>query len=267
MNQTVIAAARERLAAAETGLDAALASGADTQRARELLAAAHAHVDRVEAEAAAEAAQVEAALAADVGAAAAAQAAAAEAEVRSLFAELTAVEMIDVAIPAALREEVILFARAADQAADAASAADAMVAALENRAAELARARSEIVDRRAAGDPLDSDGQTLALVAADIDGLATLIDKARLATLAPTAALNAAAARLQAAEHAWRTTCAAERSRALQAACEALERALIRAVSLKYDDAQAAGSTDFWRPSAELKQAFAYGKPRAGIAA
>jgi multidrug efflux pump subunit AcrA (membrane-fusion protein) len=266
-NESVIAAARARLYDAETGLAQALAAGADTTRARELLATARAYVDRVEAEAAAEAAQAEAVLAADIGAVAAAQTAAAEAEIRGLFAELVSVELLDVRLPPGLRHEIIGFAKAADEAADAANAAAANAAALEERAAELARARAEIVDRRAAGDPLGSDGQTLALIVADIEGLGVMIDRARAATLAPTAALNAAVARLQAAEHAWQSACFAERSRVLKAACDALERALVKAVALRYDMAQATGSIDFWRPSAELKQSFAFGKPRAGIAA
>jgi DNA repair exonuclease SbcCD ATPase subunit len=258
-----IEAARSRLARAQQALDEALAGGTATERLRAFRDTAREELEQLEDAADQTIAQAEAQRAQRLTEIAQAEM---RAQAEALSRELAALAHVpapEVHLPVGL---LIAAHEAHAHLADAEqahAAAQARVAGLEARVADLGRQRGEIVARRTAGDARPSDGADLALLDADRDGLADLLEVARSLTAAPAEHLARARAHLGEAEGRWGAAVTAARAAALLDLCRALEVALTRTAAELY---RSRGQGPYWRASGELRNVLAYGRP-AGVAA
>jgi hypothetical protein len=99
--------------------------------------------------------------------------------------------------------------------------------ALQERLATLSTERSAIVSRRVEGDVRDGDGSTLALLDADIEGLAALVGKVKAELAGLDLALAASTEALRAAERRWTGARGAAWLAGLRATAANIEAALV----------------------------------------
>lgn len=171
--------AQERLTAAQERLTAALADGSDTTKPRELVTLAQAEVARLETEHGAELAAAEAEQAASLAGLAQAMVDGAHHDIAAEVDSLLNVPVPEVGtIPVNAAMQLCQARAKADEQQAAVTAHADRLAALRARLADLERQRQGIIERRAEGVTKPNDGAELALLVADHEGLAGLIQRA-----------------------------------------------------------------------------------------
>lgn len=214
--------ARAHAERARASLDAALLTGTDTSQARASYRAALARVADLEQPTEAPAPPVsepdpsEAERLVEH----------ARSELSVFVAELATVALPPVRLESSLAHAIIdaRSANATDQ--QATETHQARLTALTERIHALETRRGEIVARRARGEPQDSDAGELELIAADVEGLEAMLERARAE--APS---SPSSARVKAAQAAWNGHVEQTRARLAAVIVEALQSALIRAAA------------------------------------
>lgn len=261
MNAAVVERAHERLGLAQTALQAALESGGDTVAARDRLKRAKDDAAAVQAQAGQAAERAEADRRARLHEAAASAVQTAEQQIAAQVAQLVAVTLPAITLPADVQVAVLDARHRAAQAAQVAADASAKVARLQDRQQQLAQRRASIVARRQAGGGDDAtDGAELALIEADGSGVAELLEQATAAAAGPVRQAGEAVAAVSHAETLWAQAVQRATAQALAEICRSLEATLVRAASELYPHRLSGGVTA-WQPRQELKHLLAYGSP------
>jgi hypothetical protein len=216
----LLAKAQYQAAAAQSALDAALTQGADTAEARDRLEAANTHLRALQLSQGQEAISAQAEHAARLRGQAVALSDEATGTLYAELTELAALAVPEVALPVSVAASMIE-AREQTAKTEALHREHATrLSALRDRQAALHAERERIVARRAEGDAKPADGAHLALLGADLEGLARLIGQHEAQTPAPTAGAEHA-------ERLWTDVQADARRAALLALAKDLESRLI----------------------------------------
>ena len=241
----ILGPARTRLTAAQAALDAALAAGQPTEKARETLSLAETEVARIESELAAEQAAARQAAADDTEAQARAMVNESVTALQNEMKVLVALDAPTVALPISIAANLVESrARLAEQQAEAGTHAERLTG-LRARLAALESDRAAIVTRRAEGDCRPTDGAELALIDADAEGLRSLI--ARTAAEQPQSDASRAVSDWSA--H-WQREVASARGIALMHIARELDARLAKVL----DAIRMNGTGPWYRPSAELER-------------
>lgn len=245
-----IAKARAQIEDAQDELDAALADGTNATAARKRLALAQQELTNIEAAAAEEADQRAAVRHADleeeVEAAVAAAVRAIEEEVEGFIR----IETPDVTLPAGIAGAMLDTRERHAVAVGAYQAAQAHVERLERRRQALQGERAEIVARRAQGDHREDDGSRLELLAADTEGLTSLIEREATKLPASPDKLREATEHYG---HQWQEAVLESRVSALMVIVHQLESRLMEAASHLNRIAPVGTTSGRWKPSIELQ--------------
>nr|WP_093186532.1 hypothetical protein [Thiocapsa sp. KS1] len=176
MNDPIIKKAQDRVVAAQTNLDEALRSGADTASAREGLQLATEEVARIGAELARQRDEDVAAFLAEIEAAGVEMAETEQTAVNAHLAALATIPAPTVTLDPGMAARAVKAEREAAAAAAEAKAHGDRVGDLKQRLAALEAERAGIVaNRKPSGRWDDDDSRKLALIAADHEGLTRLI--------------------------------------------------------------------------------------------
>jgi hypothetical protein len=229
----LLAKAQAQAAAAQSALDTALAEGADTTEARDRLEAAHAHLRALQLAQDREAASAQAEHAARLQAEAQALV---DAATRALYAELTELATLaipEIALPVSVAAAMIEAREQTTKTETRHREHAERLSALRDRQAALHAEREQIVARRAEGHAEPKDGARLALLAADLEGVARLIGEHEAQAPAPPAGAEHA-------ERLWGDVQADARRTALLVLAKELESRLIETAD------RLAASTTTW---------------------
>jgi hypothetical protein len=242
---SLVDTARNRLETAQAALDDALRTAGDTSAARQTRDAAQVELDRVIAATRSGAADVQDQTMLAIQTTATDSQTAAECTLQAEADSLTSAILIPCAeLPASLALGLANAQHTADAHRAKVDQHAAELAQLRGRLAALISDRQAIVDRRARGEVAADDGAALALLDADREGVAALIEQHSATAPAPDTS------RLSEHRRTWDRAIAAERGRLLYATAVALDARLSHVL-----EASRGGPGPFLRLSPALERA------------
>jgi hypothetical protein len=231
-------------------LDDILAEGRDATAARQRLALAQQELAELEAAASEEAEQHAARRNADIEREAESTVAAAIRAVEEEVGGFTRLDVPTVTLPTSIAGAILDARERHAVAVGAYQAAQAGIEGLDTRRQALQSERAEIVSRRAQGAHREDDGQRLELLAADMEGLAGLIERETAKMPAPPDKLREA---VEHYEQQWREAVREARISTLLAVVHQLESRLMETASHLNRIAPVGVTGGRWKPSIQLQ--------------